>query len=81
VIAMPAGRSERPSSPQGRKGRRSTALLALAIGLGQPVALTGCGEAAKTEPAAPENRPVVTAKDSMDFYKKSKNMPTAAPKP
>ena len=60
--------------------RRSTFLLTLAFGLAAPVALSGCGDSAKTELAAPENKPMVRAKDSMDYYKKSHNIPTAPPK-
>jgi hypothetical protein len=55
--------------------RRSSLLLTLSVGLIAPLALAGCGEKVEAPSAAPEDSPNVKAKDSMDFYKKSKNIP------
>jgi uncharacterized protein YceK len=59
--------------PQARPIRRSPLLLALAIGFGPALMLSGCSESTKTETAAPENKPMISAKDSMDYYKKTQS--------
>jgi hypothetical protein len=65
--------------PQVRPVRKSPLILALAIGLGPALMLSGCGESAKTESAAVENKPGVSAKDSMDYYLKNKTAKKGAP--
>jgi hypothetical protein len=55
-----------------RSLRVSPLVLALAVGLGTPLVLSGCG-GAQTETVVPDVPPAAKAKDSMDYYLKSMN--------